>query len=78
MNDSHIIQHDVEVLSPSDQLFLDLQTDGLSLLEQLVGIVLGHDALEHLVPNGGQDLLVIVDTDVVVDPGQFSHQRSVQ
>jgi hypothetical protein len=73
--DRHIIKHDVEIFRSFCQCFLHQNTDQvhnylnflgdfLSHFDELVCIILCHHCFEHLISDGWQDLLVIVDTNI--------------
>ena len=49
-----------------------------SLSDELRGVELGHDALQHLVDDGRQDALVVVLSQLLVEDGQVGGQRPGQ
>ena len=60
VRDAHVVEQQVEVGRALGQFRVDLARDLLALREQLLRVVLRDDALEHLVPDRGQHLLVEV------------------
>lgn len=71
ISDRNIIENNVEFKGAFAENITDLGGHLLSLGDKLLSVVLGDDRLEHLVGDGGQDTLVVIRTDVVVDLGQF-------
>lgn len=65
VGDGHVLQSDVELGSAAGEILADALGDGFSLGDELGGIELGDDGLENLVADGGQDSLIIVDTEVL-------------
>lgn len=49
-----------------------------SLRDELRGVELGHDALQHLVDDGGQHALVVVLPQLLVEGRQVGGQRPGQ
>mmetsp|Transcript_5678 Transcript_5678/g.9604 ORF Transcript_5678/g.9604 Transcript_5678/m.9604 type:complete len:330 (+) Transcript_5678:233-1222(+) len=78
MGDGHVLQHHVESRRTERQLPGDVGTDLRSLGKELVGVVPGDDGLGHLVHEGGQDALVVVHAEVLVDPHQITGLGLVQ
>ena len=78
MGDGDVLQHDVESGRPFRQFPRDVGADLRPLGEELVGVVPGHDGLGHLVHEGGQDALVVVHAEVLVDPHQVGRLGLVQ
>ena len=72
LGDGDVIEDDVEVPGPVGELFPDHHGDLLALRDELRGVELGDHALEHLVADGGQHLLVEVDAQLLV------HDRDLQ
>lgn len=65
MGDGHILKSDVEFGSSAGEVLADLLRDGLSLGDELGSIELGDDGLEDFVTDGGEDSLIVVDTEVL-------------
>lgn len=74
----HIIQHDVEPRRSPHEVVSDQPADVLTLSDQLTGIELRHDALEHLVDDRRQDPLVVVCSKRPVDLRQSLDPRPRQ
>ena len=71
VRNGHIVQGQVEVLPALDHFFLDLRRDFGTLTQELLGVVLGNDRLEHLVADGGEDTLVEVGSELPVQAGEL-------
>uniref|UniRef100_A0A480HAH8 Prohibitin-2 n=1 Tax=Sus scrofa TaxID=9823 RepID=A0A480HAH8_PIG len=71
LSDGDIVQDEAEVLGPLRQLPSDQQGHLGPLGDQLGGVELGHHTLEHLVDNGGQHSLLIVQPQALVHAGQL-------
>ena len=78
VSDGNIIEDDVEFKGAFGKDFSDLLRNFLSLRDELLGVVLGDDRLEHFVGDGGQNSLVVVVSDVVEDLGQLVLKRTEQ
>jgi hypothetical protein len=65
VRDGHIFERDVELASALEEVVPDAVGDGLSLGDELGGIELGHDGFEDFVSDGGEDALVVVQTEVL-------------
>lgn len=74
----HVVQDDVEVLCALDELATDQQRDLRALGNQLRRVELGHHALQHLVTDRGQHLLVVVEAQLAVHRGQAVRVRAGQ
>ena len=61
----------LKIACTSNQLSLNITSDLLTQRDQLVGIILGDDGLEHLVGDWRQHDLLIVDAELLIDLGQF-------
>jgi len=48
VGDGDVVHDEVELLRPVGQLVPDARAHGLTLAQQLLGVVLGHDCLQHL------------------------------
>lgn len=67
MGDGNILESDVEFGGAEGQVVADALRDSLTLGDQLGGVKLCDDGLEDFVADGGQDSLVVVDTEVLKD-----------
>jgi len=80
ISDSNVIKDNVEFKGAFAKIFTDLPGDLLSLSDELLGVVLSDDGLEHLIGDGWENTLVVIDTSVVVDLGELillgSEQKS--
>jgi hypothetical protein len=65
VGDGNILQGDVKFGGAEGQIVADTLGDSLTLGDQLGGVKLGDDGLEDFVADGGQDSLVVVDTEVL-------------
>lgn len=65
MGDGNILEGDVEFGGAEGQIVADTLGDSLTLGDQLSGVKLGNDGLKDFVADGGQDSLVVVDTEVL-------------
>lgn len=65
MGDGNILESDVEFGGSQGEVLADLLGDGLSLGDELGGVELGDDGLEDFVADGGEDTLIVVDTEVL-------------
>ena len=73
-----VVQDDVEIPGPLDQLLPDQHADLGSLGDELRGVELGHDGLEHLVADGRENPLVVVLAQPAVQGGQLGLLRPVE
>ena len=62
MRDGHIFERNVEFLRSLEEVGSDTVGDGLSLSDELGGVELSDDGLEHLVPNRGEDTFIVILT----------------
>lgn len=76
MGDGHVLQGNVELGGAAGQIGADALRDGLSLSDELCGVELGDDGLEDLVSNGGEDSLIVVDTEVLRGSVTVQDQKS--
>lgn len=74
----HILELNVELSGAFSQILTDLGRDQLTLGDQLASIELGHNRLQDFVSDGGQDTLVVVHTQVLVDLRQLLDLGAVQ
>ena len=63
----HVVEQDVEARGALGQLFADEARHILTLGDELRGVELGDDALEHLVDDAGQNALIVVGAEGAVD-----------
>lgn len=73
-----VVQDDVEILGSLDELVPHQHADLSSLRDELRGVELGHDGLEHLIADGGEDPLVVVLAQPAVQGGELGLLRSVE
>ncbi len=66
----HIVQQNVEARSSPREVVPHELGNHISLGDQLAGVELSDDALEHLVDDGGEDALVVVLAEGAVDLGE--------
>jgi hypothetical protein len=66
VRDGHILESNVELSGATGELRADLLGDGFSLGDEFGGVELGDDGLEDLVTDGGEDSLIVVDTEILV------------
>lgn len=74
----HILELNVELSGTLSQILTDLGRNQLTLGDQLTSIELGNNRLQDLVSDGGQDTLVVVHTQVLVDLRQLLDLGAVQ
>ena len=65
MRDRDVLERDVELGGAADEVGADAGGDGLALCDELGGIELGDDGFEDFVPDGGEDALVVVETEAL-------------
>lgn len=78
MRDGNVIQDDSELRSPLGQVVVDLLRDQISLGDQLSGVELGHDGLQHFGGDRRKDSLFVVLAQDCVDARQLVGNRSEQ
>lgn len=61
VGDGDVLKGDVELRGTAHQVGADAVGDGFSLGDELGGVELGDDGLEHFVSDRGQDPFVVVD-----------------
>lgn len=66
MGDGHVLEGNVELGGAAGEVVADALGDGLSLGDELGGVELGDDGLEDLVADGGEDALVVVGAEVLI------------
>ena len=66
VSNSDVVKLKVKVLGALHHLLLDAPQDLGTFAEQLLGVVLGKDGLEHLISDGGQDALVEIRPQLLV------------
>lgn len=62
VRDGDVLERDVELRRPFQQVGADAVRDSFALCDQLGGVELGDDCFEHFVADGGEDALVVVRT----------------
>lgn len=65
VRDRDILERNVELGGTAGKLALDALGDSFTLGDELSGVELGHNSLEDFVTDGGEDTLVVVDTEVL-------------
>lgn len=65
MCNGNILEGNVELVGALEQVGADLVGDSLTLGDELGGVELRNDGLEDFVTNGGQNTLVVVETEVL-------------
>ena len=78
MCECDVFQYDVELTGPLCEFFPDFHGHLFPVREELFGVVLGDDGLEHLVAYGREDSVVIVPAQVEVDGVQVLGLGSVE
>ena len=63
MRDGDVLEGDVELGGPFEQVGADARRDGLPLRDQFGGVELGDDGFEDFVADGGEDALVVVEAE---------------
>lgn len=66
-----VVELNEESLGALDNRFTDLGGDLFSLLQQGRGGVTGHDGLEDFVSDGGEDAVVVIATELLMELGQL-------
>ena len=77
MGDADVLEGDVELAGALGQVGADALGDGLALGDELGGVELGDDGLEDLVADGGEDALIVVLAEVLLDEGWRLKQDGV-
>ena len=72
MRDGNVLEGDVEFRGALEQVGADAGGDGFSLRDQFGGVELGDDGFEDFVADGGEDALVIVETEGLEGGGMAS------
>ena len=67
MRDGDVFEGDVELRGPFEQVGPDPRRHGFSLGDEFGGVELRHDGFEDFVADGGQDALVVVEAEGLVD-----------
>ena len=65
MRDGDVLERDVELGGAAEEVGADAGGDGLALRDELGGVELGDDGFEDFVADGGEDALVVVETEVL-------------
>ena len=65
VRDGDVLERDVELGRPLEQVGADAGGDGLALRDELGGVELGDDGFEDFVADGGEDALVVVLAEVL-------------
>lgn len=78
VGDGDILKSNVELTGSLDEILSDSGGHDLSLGNELGGIKLGDNGLEHLVTNGGKNSLVVIKTEGLVDVGELGDDGSVE
>ena len=63
MRDGDVLEGDVKLGGALEEVGADAGRDGFSLRDQLRGVELGDDGFEDFVADGGEDALVVVQTE---------------
>ena len=63
MRDGDVFQGDVEFGGALEEIGAYAGRDGFSLRDQLGGVELGDDGFEDFVADGGEDALIVVETE---------------
>ena len=69
MRDGDVFERDVEFRGAFQQVGAYAGRDGLSLRDQFGGVELGDDGFEDFVADGGEDALVVVETEGLDEGG---------
>ena len=67
MRDGDVFESDVELRGALQEIGTYAGGDGFSLRDQLGGVELGDDGFEDFVANGGEDALIVVETEGLED-----------
>ena len=67
VGNGHVLEGNVELGGAAGQLAADALGDGLSLGNEFGGIKLGDDGLEDFVSDGGEDSLIVVGAEVLLN-----------
>ena len=65
MRDGDVLERDVELGGAAEEVGPDAGGDGLALRDEFGGVELGDDGFEDFVADGGEDALVVVETEVL-------------
>ena len=65
MRDGDVLERDVELGRAADEVGANAGGDGLALRDELGGVELGDDGFEDFVADGGEDALVVVETEAL-------------
>mmetsp|Transcript_43946 Transcript_43946/g.138123 ORF Transcript_43946/g.138123 Transcript_43946/m.138123 type:complete len:329 (+) Transcript_43946:195-1181(+) len=71
VRDGHVVEDEVEILGALRERVADLLGDGRALRQQLLGVVLGHHGLEHLVAERRQHAVVEIHAELAVNLRQL-------
>ena len=63
MRDGDVFEGDIELRGALEQVGAYAGGDGFSLRDQFGGVELGDDGLEDFVADGGEDALIVVETE---------------
>ena len=66
VRDGDVLERDVELGGAAEEVRADAGGDGLPLRDELGGVELGDDGFEDFIADGGEDALVVVETEVLV------------
>lgn len=69
----NVVEHDVEPCCSFGEVVTHEPGDILPLRDQLAGVELGHDALEHFVHNRGKHSFIVIGTQGAVDLRESVH-----
>lgn len=75
MRDGDVVEDEAELLRPLGQLLVDPGRDQLPVGNELSGVELGHHGLQDLIGDGGQDSVVVVNTQGGVDAWRQKKRR---
>lgn len=73
---SNIIKQNVKILGTAHKALTDEGRDRGTISEELVSIELCDDSFQNLIANGGENLLVVFETEILDDEGEFVGVRA--
>lgn len=65
MCDGDVLEGDVELVGALEELGSDAVADGFTLGDEFCGVELCDDGFEDFVSDGGEDTLVVVETEIL-------------
>ena len=66
-----IKKNSLKIARPTNQFLLNIARHLLTQRDQLVGIILGDDGLQHLICDRRKHHLLIIDAELLIDLGQL-------